>query len=222
MAQTRRRRTGSVAGRLNMPGPLSEYQRKRDFAASPEPRAARTGRASRAGRAHFVVHLHHARSRHFDLRLQVGDVLRSWAVPKGPSLDPRKRRLAVEVEDHPLDYRDFEGVIPAGHYGAGEVRIWDRGYFRPEGDARQALRAGHLRFTLHGQRLHGAWSLVRTRLKGRQPQWLLIKVHDEAERPGDEADDTPLSAWRPRAPKRPRGARPARAPAARTRGRASA
>jgi bifunctional non-homologous end joining protein LigD len=193
-----------------MSAPLSQYRRKRDFGATPEPR----GVARRAGcakaSAHFVVHLHHARARHFDLRLQVGEVLRSWAVPKGPSLDPRNRRLAVEVEDHPLDYGRFEGKIPRGQYGAGDVRIWDQGEWSPEGDARRALKSGHLRFTLHGQRLRGAWSLVRTRLKARQPQWLLIKARDAAARAGDVADDTPLSAWRRK------GGAPAAAPRAAT------
>ena len=169
---------------------LATYRRKRDFKNTPEPRGRRAAR--REGRF-FVVHLHHARARHFDLRLQVGDVLRSWAVPKGPSLDPRAKRLAVEVEDHPLDYGRFEGEIPAGQYGAGTVWVWDRGTWTPRGDARQGLRDGHLRFALEGERLRGNWSLIRTRTKARQPQWLLIKARDAAARRGDEADDVPLS-----------------------------
>jgi bifunctional non-homologous end joining protein LigD len=177
-----------------MPNRLSEYRRKRDFAATPEPPApARAARAK--SRARFIIHLHHARRRHFDLRLQIGNSLRSWAVPKGPSLDPSAKRLAVEVEDHPLDYGSFEGVIPEGHYGAGKVWIWDRGLWTPEGDPQKALKAGRLHFSLDGERLHGAWSLVRTHLGGKQPQWLLIKSHDGFERAGDEADDTPLSEW---------------------------
>jgi bifunctional non-homologous end joining protein LigD len=175
---------------------LSRYRRKRDFTVTREPSGARTRKRKQPpGKRQFVVHLHHARARHFDLRLQVGDILRSWAVPKGPSLDPRNKRLAVQVEDHPLAYGRFEGVIPAGQYGAGRVSIWDEGEWSPEGDPRKALRDGHLRFLLRGHRLNGGWSLIRTRLKGRQPQWLLIKSHDEAERRGDEADDTPLSEW---------------------------
>jgi bifunctional non-homologous end joining protein LigD len=175
---------------------LATYRRKRDFTATREPSGARTReRVQASEKAHFVVHLHHARARHFDLRLHVGDVLRSWAVPKGPSLDPRRKRLAVQVEDHPLDYGRFEGVIPEGQYGAGTVSIWDEGEWSPQGDPRKGLREGHLRFTLHGHRLNGAWSLIRTRLKGKQHQWLLVKSHDEAERPGDEADNTPLSEW---------------------------
>jgi bifunctional non-homologous end joining protein LigD len=181
-----------------MPARLSPYRRKRDFSVTPEPRG--TSPRARPRRPRFVVHLHHARARHFDLRLQVGDTLRSWAVPKGPSLDPRRKRLAVEVEDHPLEYIGFEGVIPPGEYGAGTVSIWDRGEWSAVGDPQRSLREGHLRFTLHGERLKGAWSLVRTRLQGKQPQWLLIKAHDEAERPGDEADDVPLSDWRRLAP----------------------
>jgi bifunctional non-homologous end joining protein LigD len=174
--------------------PLAAYRRKRDFKLTPEPRDR--GAAARGDAHTFVVHLHHARARHFDLRLQVGDVLRSWAVPKGPSLDPHNKRLAVEVEDHPLAYRRFEGDIPQGQYGAGTVWIWDRGTWTPQGDPRKGLRDGHLRFTLRGERLKGDWSLIRTRIKGRQPEWLLIKVQDAAARSGDEADDVPLSRWR--------------------------
>ncbi len=182
-----------------MAQPLAEYRRKRDFSATPEPKSNGRREQTRDARdARFVVHLHHARSRHFDLRLQVGDALRSWAVPKGPSLDPAHKRLAVEVEDHPLSYGSFEGTIPEGQYGAGKVWIWDEGRWTPEGDARRGLRSGRLRFSLEGSRLHGSWSLVRTRLSGKQPQWLLIKSRDEAARAGDEADDTPLSEWRPR------------------------
>jgi bifunctional non-homologous end joining protein LigD len=183
---------------------LTPYRRKRDFTATPEPRGKRAAR--RSGGASFVVHLHHARARHFDLRLQVGDVLRSWAVPKGPSLDPRSKRLAVQVEDHPLDYGSFEGDIPQGQYGAGKVWIWDRGTWSPRGDPQEALARGQLRFTLNGERLHGGWALIRTRGNAKKPQWLLIKSHDAAERTGDEADDTPLSRWR-RAPGHGRGHR---------------
>lgn len=186
-------------------GALNAYRRKRDFAHTPEPRGR--GSAPRNARA-FVVQLHHARTRHFDLRLQLGDVLRSWAVPKGPSLDPRLKRLAVQVEDHPLDYGRFEGEIPAGQYGAGKVWVWDRGTWTPEGDARKGLAAGHLRFRLDGERLQGSWSLIRTRPRGPQPQWLLVKSKDNAARAGDEADDTPLAQYRRRSRLRsPRRAR---------------
>jgi bifunctional non-homologous end joining protein LigD len=181
-----------------MSGPtrLAQYRSKRDFAATPEPSGLRRSSPRARGAASFVVQLHHARSRHFDFRLQVGDSLRSWAIPKGPSLDSRNKRLAVEVEDHPLAYGRFEGEIPQGEYGAGKVDIWDRGTWSSSESPAQALASGHLRFTLHGERLRGAWSLVRTRLSGKKRQWLLIKVHDEAERAGDEADDLPLSQWR--------------------------
>jgi bifunctional non-homologous end joining protein LigD len=175
---------------------LAQYRSKRDFAATPEPSGRSPPRARARGAASFVVQLHQARSRHFDFRLQVGDTLRSWAVPKGPSLDPRNKRLAVEVEDHPLAYGRFEGQIPQGEYGAGQVVIWDRGTWSSQESPAAALASGHLRFTLHGQRLRGAWSLIRTRLGGKKRQWLLIKAHDEAERAGDEADDVPVAQWR--------------------------
>lgn len=142
-----------------------------------------------------MIHLHHARRRHFDLRLQVGGVLRSWAVPKGPSRDPSVKHLAVQVEDHPLSYGSFEGTIPEGHYGAGTVAIWDEGTWSTEGSAAQQIDDGHLRFQLHGARLHGHWSLVRTRMEAGKPQWLLIKGDDEFVVPDDVADDTPLSDW---------------------------
>src|SRR3954471_14799568 len=130
---------------------LQEYRRKRDFARTREP--SPDGSAGARGRAIFVVQLHHASRRHFDFRLQVGDALKSWAVPKGPSFDPKVKRLAVEVEDHPVSYADFKGDIPAGEYGAGHVDIFDRGVWSTEGDVEAQLVKGHLRFTLHGERL---------------------------------------------------------------------
>ncbi|WIG55367.1 MAG: ATP-dependent DNA ligase clustered with Ku protein, LigD [Rhodanobacteraceae bacterium] len=175
---------------------LATYRRKRHFGHTPEPAAtSRAQRPAAAGRT-FVIHLHHARRRHFDLRLQVGGVLRSWAVPKGPSRDPSIRHLAVQVEDHPLSYGSFEGTIPEGHYGAGTVAIWDEGTWSTEGSAAQQIDKGHLRFELHGARLHGHWSLVRTRVERGKAQWLLIKGDDEFVVPGDVADDTPLSEWK--------------------------
>lgn len=194
---------------------LAGYRRKRDFAATPEPSAARKPAGAARAKSYFVVHLHHARARHFDFRLQVGDTLRSWAVPKGPSLDPRRKRLAVEVEDHPLEYGRFEGEIPAGQYGAGKVWIWDRGTWSAQEDPRKALAQGHLRFTLQGERLHGAWSLIRTRMQGKKQQWLLVKAHDEAERAGDQADDVPLSQWQRTSARQARPAARARKPRAR-------
>jgi bifunctional non-homologous end joining protein LigD len=139
-----------------------------------------------------VVQKHAATRLHFDLRLELGGVLKSWAVTKGPSLDPADKRLAVEVEDHPLDYRSFEGTIESG-YGAGTVMIWDEGTWEPApevDDPAEALARGNLKFILHGQRLRGGWDLVRMkpRPKERQPQWLLFKRHDEEERPGEGSE----------------------------------
>jgi bifunctional non-homologous end joining protein LigD len=166
---------------------LHVYARKRDFAATPEPRGAGRGR-NRAHRPIFVVQLHHASSRHYDFRLEADGVLKSWAVPKGPSLRPGEKRLAVQVEDHPLDYAGFEGDIPHGHYGAGHVDIFDQGTWTSEGDPLLAIARGKLDFELHGGKLHGAWKLVRTGMQGRQPQWLLIKRSD-AHAADLEADD---------------------------------
>ncbi|HET6554854.1 MAG TPA: DNA ligase D [Dyella sp.] len=154
---------------------LREYHRKRDFSQTREPKA--TGRAG--SQPIFVVQLHHARRRHFDFRLQVGKTLKSWAVPKGPSFDPEVKRLAVEVEDHPLSYANFEGDIPEGNYGAGHVDCFDRGVWSTEGDPVAQLRKGHLEFELDGTRLHGRWHLVRSHRKERQPAWFLIKGKDE-------------------------------------------
>ncbi|MBD3237999.1 MAG: DNA ligase [Candidatus Eisenbacteria bacterium] len=168
-----------------MPGDrLKEYRRKRDFRRTPEPgkRGKRRGKGP-----FFVIQEHDARQRHFDFRLQVGDALKSWAVPKGPSTDPREKRLAVQVEDHPLDYADFEGVIPEGEYGAGSVIVWDHGPYRNENRDRdgkqisleQALRRGRIELWLDGQKLQGGYALVRTRMGGKKKNWLLIKMKDE-------------------------------------------
>ncbi|MDH5832627.1 non-homologous end-joining DNA ligase [Luteimonas kalidii] len=166
---------------------LEDYRRKRRFGQTPEP-DDRARRGARGSRPMFVVQLHHASRRHYDFRLQVGDVLRSWAVPKGPSFDPKVKRMAVEVEDHPLDYAAFEGEIPAGHYGAGHVALFDRGTWTTEGDVAAQLAKGHLRFELHGTRLKGGWHLVRSGKPARQPQWLLFKQNDAWAGPA-EADD---------------------------------
>ncbi|MCO6419009.1 DNA ligase D [Siccirubricoccus sp. KC 17139] len=166
---------------------LATYRAKRDFRATPEPRAARA-RASRQRR--FVVQKHDARRLHWDFRLEHDGVLLSWAVPKGPSLDPADKRLAVRVEDHPLDYADFHGAIPEGNYGAGEVEIWDSGSWEPLDDPAAGLAAGELKFRLKGQRLQGGFVLVRMKRRGREraENWLLIKEHDEAEQPGADAE----------------------------------
>jgi len=164
---------------------LRDYQRKRDFSKTREPPAAAPVAAGK--RAIFVVQLHHASRRHFDFRLQVGDVLKSWAVPKGPSYDPEVKRLAVEVEDHPVAYATFEGDIEHG-YGKGHVDQFDLGVWTTSGDAEAQLRKGHLRFELFGKRLKGGWHLVRSSRKERQPAWFLIKDKDAYA--GDvEADD---------------------------------
>jgi bifunctional non-homologous end joining protein LigD len=126
----------------------------------------------------FVVHEHHASRLHFDFRLEIGGVLKSWAVPKGPSMNPRDKRLAVMVEDHPLGYADFEGIIPEGHYGAGAVVIWDEGVFLPEGNPEKALSEGKLLFTLEGKKLKGDFSLVLMKGRGSGKDWLLIKGKD--------------------------------------------
>jgi len=166
-------------------GDLDDYRRKRDFSRTPEP----AGRPSRKADDHggrFVIQQHAATALHYDLRLEAGGVLKSWAVPKGPSADPAVKRLAIEVEDHPVDYADFEGVIGAG-YGAGRVIVWDRGTYRSLADVpvEQALEQGHLAFWLDGEKLHGGWTLQRTR-GGAKPQWLLIKRKDEHAGPGDD------------------------------------
>jgi bifunctional non-homologous end joining protein LigD len=180
---------------------LRDYRRKRRFGRTPEPSGKTAPRARR--RPVFVVQLHQASHRHYDFRLEVGGVLKSWAVPKGPSLRHGEKRLAVQVEDHPLDYAGFEGDIPPGNYGAGHVDIFDRGTWRCEGDPRRALADGKLVFTLHGRKLRGEWALVRTAMRGRQPQWLLLK-HDDAYAADREADDLVD------APDPPRGRTPAR------------
>jgi len=141
---------------------LAEYRRKRRFDKTREPQPGASP-AGDEGRAIFVVQLHHASSRHYDFRLQVGDALKSWAVPKGPSLDPKVKRLAAEVEDHPLAYASFEGDIPAGQYGAGHVDIFDGGTWSTDGDPQAQLDKGHLKFQLFGERLKGGWHLVRSR-----------------------------------------------------------
>ena len=140
---------------------LATYRQKRDFSKTAEPSGQKKVAAS--NRLRFVIQKHDARRLHYDLRLELGGVFKSWAVTRGPSDDPADKRLAVEVEDHPLDYGDFEGTIPAGEYGGGTVQLWDRGYWTPEGSKspEQALRSGDLKFTLDGERLHGSWVLVR-------------------------------------------------------------
>ena len=173
-----------------MPKTLSEYHRKRDFAITAEPSGAAKRGKREASALTFVIQKHDARNLHYDFRLELDGVLKSWAVPKGPSLDPTHKRLAVHVEDHPLDYGGFEGSIPAGQYGAGDVIVWDRGIWQPQGDPHQAYAAGKLKFSLIGEKLSGDWALVRTRLKGSgdKEQWLLIKEQDDHARAGADYD----------------------------------
>ena len=190
---------------------LRDYARKRSFDATPEPSGEARARRRRAREPIFVVQLHHARSRHYDFRLEADGALKSWAVPKGPSLRAGEKRLAVEVEDHPLDYAGFEGEIPAGQYGAGKVEIFDSGTWAAEEDALESIAAGKLDFVLEGERLRGRFTLVRTAGKSRQPQWLLIKRSDEHARDAD-ADallDVPAKP-RTRAPAKKKAAKKAK------------
>ncbi|MCG6156687.1 DNA ligase D [Rubinisphaera margarita] len=166
---------------------LEKYRQKRKFDRTPEPEGEQ---GSRSG-ASFVVQMHRARRLHYDFRLEIDGTLKSWAVPKGPSLDPSERRLAVHVEDHPLSYADFEGIIPQGNYGAGTVIIWDRGEWEADSDLTADYRKGKLKFRLHGEKLQGGWTLVRMRSKGESADnWLLIKEKDEEARSLDEYDVT--------------------------------
>ncbi len=165
---------------------LEEYARKRRFGDTPEPDDGVAGRS--AQRPIFVVQLHHARARHYDFRLEADGVLKSWAVPKGPSLRVGEKRLAVEVEDHPLDYADFAGDIPAGNYGAGHVQIFDHGVWACDGDPLEGLAKGKLDFVLEGGKLRGGWKLIRTAKRAGKPQWLLLK-RDDAFAADVEADD---------------------------------
>ena len=153
---------------------LRPYRERRDFEVSPEPK----GRKARASDFRFVVQKHDARRLHYDLRLELDGVLKSWAVTRGPSLVPGEKRLAVHTEDHPLEYLDFEGAIPKGEYGGGTMIVWDQGRWMPEGDPRAAYAKGHLAFTLEGERLRGRWHLVRTKPRAGKEQWLLLKSDD--------------------------------------------
>jgi bifunctional non-homologous end joining protein LigD len=166
--------------------PLERYRTKRDFGKTPEP----SGELGPPGSSlAFVIQKHAATRLHYDFRLELDGVMLSWAVPKGPSYDPKEKRMAVQVEDHPISYNAFEGTIPAGQYGAGSVLIWDRGSWEPVGDPRQGLRAGKLVFTLKGHKMAGLWELVRIAKPGdRQIAWILFKKHDAYARPKAEYD----------------------------------
>lgn len=186
--QSKTKKTKTAAGTA----PLAEYRRKRDFAKTAEPKGSRV--AAREDALAFVVQKHAARNLHFDLRLELDGVMKSWAVPKGPSLDPSVKRLAMQVEDHPIEYNDFEGIIPEGEYGGGTVMLWDRGTYTypekvpdPTEQLRQGYAKGDLKFELRGKRLRGSWVLVRIRRGDpNKPQWLLIKHRDRFAKPGSD------------------------------------
>jgi bifunctional non-homologous end joining protein LigD len=176
---------------------LTKYREKRNFSTSPEPEGKPNGGASKKSKSDpiFVVQKHRATQLHYDFRLEHNGTLLSWAVPKGPSLDPSVKRLAMQVEDHPIEYAQFEGIIPKGEYGGGTVMVWDIGTWTPEQpDVDAALKKGDLKFTLHGKKLRGSWVLVRTRGFGgsSKPTWLLIKHRDKY------ASDADITAAKPR------------------------
>src|SRR5215208_171991 len=169
---------------------LNEYNSKRNFKNTPEPSgvARDTLQRDKKERLRFVIQKHDASKLHYDFRLETKDgVLLSWAVPKGPSLDPRQKRLAVETEDHPLDYIDFEGVIPEGNYGAGTVIVWDIGTYTTGRDIRQQFREGKISFILSGKKIKGSFSLIR--IRQRQKQWLLIKSGDDGYATSEEEEE---------------------------------
>ncbi|HEY4362014.1 MAG TPA: DNA polymerase ligase N-terminal domain-containing protein [Bryobacteraceae bacterium] len=176
---------------------LAKYRSKRDFKTSPEPEgSARTPNSQPAPLA-FVVQKHQASHLHYDFRLEWNGVLLSWAVPKGPSLDPSVRRLAMAVEDHPIEYAGFEGIIPEGQYGGGTVMVWDRGSWEPDdADVGESLKRGELKFALHGTKLKGSWVLVRTKGVGNSHRsaWLLIKHKDRYATSLDVISSKPRSA----------------------------
>jgi bifunctional non-homologous end joining protein LigD len=178
--------------------PLNEYRKKRDFKISPEPSGAKAAPKEPKSSLIYVIQKHRASQLHYDFRLEYNGTLLSWAIPKGPSLDPSVKRLAMHVEDHPIEYASFEGVIPEGEYGGGTVMVWDQGTWTPEvPDVAAALEKGDLKFTLHGKKLKGSWVLVRTRGYGSSSKtsWLLIKHRDNfASANVDVAEEMPRSA----------------------------
>ena len=177
-------------------GPLEKYREKRNFDVTAEPKGARASTKS-SGELLYVIQKHMASQLHYDFRLEWRGVLLSWAVPKGPSPDPSVKRLATMVEDHPVEYGGFEGVIPEGEYGGGTVMLWDRGTWTPESpDVDEALEKGDLKFTLEGKKLRGSWVLVRTKLGyggSKKPQWLLIKHRDRYASTSDIMVEKPRS-----------------------------
>src|SRR3954471_15808194 len=182
---------------------LARYRSMRDFTKTAEPSGGEKTKASK--RYRFVVQKHAATRLHYDFRLELDGTFKSWAVTKGPSNDPADKRLAVEVEDHPLEYGDFEGTIPKGQYGGGTVQLWDRGYWEPEGERspEEMIKKGDFKFTLDGERLKGSWVLVRMKFDrngGKRTNWLLIKHRDEYATAGGAekllAQDTSIASGR--------------------------
>ena len=172
---------------------LDNYRKKRDFAGTPEPE----GNKTKGSGGRFVVQKHQATRLHYDFRLQIGDVLTSWAVPKGPSMDPSVKRLAIQTEDHPLEYRDFEGTIPADQYGGGTVMIWDEGridWSGTEATPEEMLKKGLLEFELGGEKLRGRFKMVKVRFRNQENAWLLIKRKDEHAAKTDVLVERPNSA----------------------------
>ena len=163
---------------------LKEYRRKRSFRKTPEPEGSQRVESNQ----YFVVKKHQASHLHYDFRLQVAGVLKSWAIPKGPSIDPSRRRLAIQVEDHPVEYKNFEGVIPSGEYGGGTVTIWDCGSYEPlkEKDPQKSIEEGAMSFLLHGKKLKGGFALIKTEYRKNRNAWLLIKENDIFARKGYE------------------------------------
>jgi bifunctional non-homologous end joining protein LigD len=177
---------------------LQVYRKKRRFSVTPEPSGERRARGRAVKALSFVVHKHRASHLHYDLRLEWNGVLLSWAVPKGPSRDPSVKRLAMAVEDHPIEYADFEGIIPAGEYGGGTVMVWDKGTYVPEApDVDKSVKQGELKFTVHGKKLKGSWVLLRTGSRYAADRgnrsWLLIKHRDSEASTGDITTEEPRS-----------------------------
>jgi len=178
---------------------LDKYRKKRNFRVTPEPEGATKPPKGKRKQLVFVVQEHLASHLHYDFRLEWGGILLSWAIPKGPSLDPATKRLAVPTEDHPLDYANFEGIIPPGEYGAGTVMVWDRGVWIPDApDVDANLKKGELKFTLEGKKLKGSWVMIRARggsfRDSDKPYWMLIKHRDAFASEGDITKTEPLSA----------------------------
>src|SRR5579884_1627444 len=170
---------------------LEEYRRKRDFEKTPEPAPKAVGKKHTADLPHFYIQRHDATRLHYDFRLEIGGVLVSWAVPKGPSLEPLAKHLAMHVEDHPLEYGTFEGNIPKGEYGGGSVMLWDTGTWELLGDAtaQEQIARGELKFRLHGEKVKGELALIQMRGRGKGNEWLLIKKRDDEATPGWNVED---------------------------------